>query len=101
MSRHPAWWLAAKLVFSCEVALIACSPVPRVTPTGGSCETMCASFQHAGCPAGSPSGRFSITCEDRCEAQLRTMATRPPIACVTAAHGELAAIEACGERCTK
>lgn len=93
---------AFRWAFALEAGFVAaCQPFPSHTPPSGdgSCATMCSSFREAGCSAGEPSPRLAITCEERCEAQQKTRAVAPPIACVTAANGNADAIRACGERC--
>lgn len=89
-----ASFAAAALVASLAACLDPARPGGEPT-----CESMCSSFRAAGCAAGEPSPRKRITCEQRCETQLRTRAVEPPLACVTAAAGNAGRIEACGERC--
>lgn len=95
---------AIKWIFACELALVACSqtlPTPHLRLTqGGTCEAACASFEAAGCLASRPDLKGG-TCVTRCDAQLRTRATRPLLGCIAAAAGNPQAIELCGERCTQ
>jgi hypothetical protein len=96
---------AARWIISAEIGLIACSATtlerPRLNVAAdGSCTAACASFEAAGCPAARGDTRGG-TCVSRCEAQLRTRATRPMLGCIASANGNAKEIEKCGERCSR
>lgn len=77
------------LTLSCHVGSLPSEPVAEPT-----CETSCVNLRKLGCPEGLPSKR-GTSCEGICERMLKTKASNPRVACVTAAT-DIMSVRACG-----